>query len=92
MEQRAAGHDVAVRFGVPCRVENDANAACLAETLPRGARMFQRILRDVEHRRSARASCWMARSITARTDSREGGHVTIDYVSDSVQLRIARMH
>ena len=78
-------HDVAARFGVPCRVENDANAACLAETLFGAARGCSSVF-YVTWSTGVGAGIVLDRKIYHGKNgfAAEGGHVTIDYASDAV--------
>jgi glucokinase len=76
---------VARRFRLPCRVENDANAAGLAETLFGAARACSSVL-YVTLSTGIGAGIILDGKIYHGKNgaAAEGGHVTIDYASDVI--------
>lgn len=77
--------EVSRRFGLPCRVENDANAAGLAETLFGAARGCQSVLYVTLSTGIGTGIAIGGRIYHGRNGAAaEGGHVTIDYQSDAV--------
>ncbi len=75
--------DVEQRYGVPCRVENDANAACLAENLFGAARGLSSVF-YVTWSTGVGAGIVLDGKIYHGKNgaAAEGGHVTIDYTGD----------
>src|SRR5574340_480387 len=77
--------DVSRRFGVPCRVENDANAAGLAETLFGAARGYASVLYVTLSTGIGAGIVLDGRIYHGKNGAAaEGGHVTVDYRSRAV--------
>jgi glucokinase len=73
------------RFGVPCRVENDANAAGLAETLFGAARGYDSVLYVTLSTGIGTGIILNGKIYHGKNGAAaEGGHVTIDYRSPFV--------
>jgi glucokinase len=76
---------VSGRFGVPCRVENDANAAGLAETLFGAARGCASVLYMTWSTGIGAGIVLDGKIYYGKNGAAaEGGHVTVDYRSETV--------
>jgi glucokinase len=76
--------DVEKRFGLPCRVENDANAAGLAETLFGAARGYSSVFYVTIGTGIGTGIILNGKIYHGKNGAAaEGGHVTIDYQSEA---------
>jgi glucokinase len=81
----ALAEHVARRFGLPCRVENDANAAGLAEYLFGAAKGAASVLYVTLSTGIGAGIIWNGRIYHGKNGAAaEGGHVTIDYRSSRI--------